>query len=65
MQAYEEHVQELDRLRWIYEASLLQYTTASAWQAKQEAMLEAAKANLDRSSALQVWKTVSCCHALR
>lgn len=54
MQAYEEHVQELDRLRWIYEASQLQLITALAWQAKQEAMLASAKASIDKPSALQV-----------
>lgn len=54
MQAYEEHVQELDRLRWIHEASQLQLVTALAWQAKQEAMLASAKASIEQSSALQV-----------
>ena len=47
-------MQELDRLRWIQEASQLQYITALAWQAKQEAMLHAAKASIQRSSVLQV-----------
>ena len=54
VQAYEEHVQELDRLRWIHEASQLQLITALAWQAKQEAMLASAKASIDKPSALQV-----------
>ena len=57
MQAYEEHVQELDRLRWIHEASQLQLITALAWQAKQEAMLASAKASIDKPSALQVCTT--------
>lgn len=54
VQAYEEHVQELDRLRWIHEPGQLQLITALAWQAKQEAMLASAKASLDKPSALQV-----------
>ena len=54
VQAYEEHVQELDRLRWIHEASQMQYITTLAWQAKQEAMLDSIRLTIHRASSLQV-----------
>ena len=58
MQAYEDHVQELDRLRWIHEASQMQYVTTLAWQAKQEAMLESTRVSISRAASVQV------CHTL-
>ena len=60
VQAYEEHVQELDRLRWIHEASQMQYITTLAWQAKQEAMLDSIRLTIHRASSLQV-KFVAFC----
>ena len=54
VQAYEEHVQELDRLRWIHEASQMQYITTLAWQAKQEAMLDSIRLTIHRASSLKV-----------
>ena len=54
MQGHEEQVQELERLRWIHEASQLQYVTTLAWQAKQEAMLESVRVSIDRAGVLQV-----------
>ena len=47
-------MQELDRLRWIHEASQMQLVTALAWQAKKEAMLASATASIDKPYALQV-----------
>ena len=58
MQAYEDHVQELDRLRWIHEASQMQHVTTLAWQAKQEAMLESTRVSISRAASVQV------CHTL-
>lgn len=54
MQAYEDDVQELDRLRWIHEASQMQHITTLAWQAKQEAMLGSMRASVDRVATMQV-----------
>ncbi len=54
MQAYEDHVQELDRLRWIHDASQMQYVTMLAWQAKQEAMLESTRVSISRAASVQV-----------
>ena len=53
-QEYEEHVQELERLRWVHEASQLQHITTVAWQAKQEAMLAALKFTNTRPGVLEV-----------
>ena len=53
-QAYEDHVQELDRLRWIHEASQMQHVTTLAWQAKQEAMLESTRGSISRAASVQV-----------
>lgn len=58
MQAYEEHVQELDRLRWIHAASQMQYVTTLAWQAKQEAMLESTRVSISRAASVQVCQTL-------
>lgn len=59
LQAYEENVQELNRLRWICETSQMQHITTLAWQAKQEAMLQSAQhssqLSIDRAGADQVW----------
>ncbi|KAL0051380.1 hypothetical protein WJX82_006427 [Trebouxia sp. C0006] len=52
-QAYEDHVQELDRLRWIHEASQMQHVTTLAWQAKQEAMLESTRVSISRAASVQ------------
>lgn len=57
-QAYEDHVQELDRLRWIHEASQMQYVTTLAWQAKQEAMLESTRVSISRAASVQVCQTL-------
>lgn len=51
---YEEQVQELERLRWVHEASQVQHITALAWQAKQEAMLHVLKAATARATPIQV-----------
>ncbi len=58
MQAYEDHVQELDRLCWIHEASHMQYVTTLAWQAKQEAMLESTRVSISRAASVQVCQTL-------
>lgn len=58
VQAYEDHVQELDRLRWIHEASQMQYVTTLAWQAKQEAMLESTRVSISRAASVQVCQTL-------
>lgn len=50
MQAYEEQVQELERLRWILETSHMQHVTTLAWQAKQAAMLDSMQVSIDRTA---------------
>lgn len=55
MQKYEEHVQELERLRWVHEVSQMQHVTTLAWQAKQEAMLATLKASVTRRGAIEVY----------
>ena len=50
MQAYEDHVQELDRLRWVLETSHMQHVTTLAWQAKQAAMLDSMQVSIDRAA---------------
>lgn len=50
MQAYEEHVHELERLRWILETSHMQHVTTLAWQAKQAAMLDSTQVSIDRAA---------------
>ena len=59
-QAYEDHVQELDRLRWIHEASQMQHVTTLAWQAKQEAMLESTRVSISRAASVQVCQILHC-----
>ena len=54
LQEYEEHVQELERLRWVHEASQMQHVTTLAWQAKQQAMLACLKASTARAGGLEV-----------
>ena len=61
MQAYEEHVQELERLRWILETSHVQHVTTLAWQAKQAAMLDSMQVSINRAANANV-QVISLLH---
>ena len=45
LQAFTRRTAELQRLAWIYPTSRMQHIVARAWQAKQEAALQAAQAS--------------------
>ena len=45
LQAFMRRTAELQRLAWIYPTSRMQHIVARAWQAKQEAALQAAQAS--------------------
>ena len=57
LQAFTRRTAELQRLAWIYPTSRMQHIVARAWQAKQEAALQAAQAS--EGVAVQV----SCQHS--
>ena len=65
LQAYDENVQELNRLRWVHETSQMQHITTLAWQAKQEAMLQSVKHSQDRVASLQVGPCIALVMHLR